>query len=254
MRLAGLARAHARMARRQRMLWFTVIPLTALALSIGLGSPKAPGTGGVEDLAFTGQILAVFTGVAYTAAFADLFTTPTKLGMHEVEAAAPIAAIVLRITRVLGAFAVVTFPSLVVLVVMAAVQAAAGNPQSLPGAVAVTVSIVAPAALIALAMSGLAGVLLPRAMSRIVAVIAWFPVVFSSPLLPVPTVNGTIFNVVGDAVITGYFHTDPFYEATGRFAFDGTAADATLSLLLQLAAIVALLVTGSTLADRARER
>ncbi|AOS62210.1 hypothetical protein [Actinoalloteichus hymeniacidonis] len=255
MTLISLTRTHSRVARRQSALWFTTVPLTAFATLLAVVSPGRPGTGGIEDLAFAGQIIAIFTGIAYAAAFADFFTVSARFGMHEIEAATSVPQALLRTARVLGAFTVVIAPSLVVLLTMGLVQMIGGRPWSLPGALAVTATVVAPAALIATALSGVAGALLPKALARIVAVLAWFLLVFSSPLLPIPTPNGTVFSVVGDAIVTGWFGAGPIYAASsGPLAFDGTSLGATVSLILRLVIVVALLLAGAWLAERTRKR
>lgn len=254
MNMAGLIRTHAKVAGRQRALWFTVIPLTGFATLLALTAPEAPATGGTRELAFTGNLIAIFTGIAYAAAFADFFTAPVRLGMPELEAAAPVRPIVLRGARVLGAFTIVIAPSLAVLLAVALVQTLGGSTWSLPAAVAVTATIVGPAALIAMTLSGLAGALLPRALGRIAAVLVWFYLVFWTPLIPVPTLNGTIFNVIGDTVAEGYFGTSPIYPPTGTFGLDGTPATATVSLAWQFVLIFILLAAGSVLAERAAKR
>lgn len=254
MRFVGLARTHAQVARRQKALWFTAIPLTAFATLLAVISPARPDTGGVEDLAFAGQIIAIFTGIAYAAAFADFFTAPAKLGMQELESSAPVSPLALRCARVLGAFSVVVTPSVAVLLVMGAVQTLQGSAWSLPGALAVAATIVGPAALIALSISAFAGAILPRALGRIVAVLVWFFLVFSTPLIPIPTPNGTVFSVIGDAIVGGYFGASPMYPAGGALAFDGTPLSATVSLLLQVLIILLLLAAGSVAAERARKR
>ncbi|MEU4387903.1 hypothetical protein [Promicromonospora sp. NPDC023805] len=254
MTLIGLARTHSRVARRQKALWFTAIPLTAFATLLAAISPARPGTGGIEDLAFSGQIIAILTGIAYAAAFTDFFTASAELGMHELEASTPIPGGLLRTARVLGAFSVVIAPAVAVLLAMGLVQTISGHPWSLPGALAVTATVVAPAALIAMALSGVAGALLPAALGRIVAVLLWFFLIFSSSLLPLPTPNGTLFSVIGDAIVTGWFGADPMYPASGPLAFDGTPLGAAVSLVLQLVIVFALLLAGSWLAERTRKR
>src|SRR5699024_9025222 len=57
MSLIGLARTHARVARRQKALWFTAIPLTAFATLIAVVSPRLSGSGEIDDLASTGEII-----------------------------------------------------------------------------------------------------------------------------------------------------------------------------------------------------
>ncbi|GAA1370033.1 murein hydrolase transporter LrgB [Brevibacterium luteolum] len=254
MTLIDLARTHSRVARRQKALWFTAIPLTAFATLLAVISPARPGTGGIADLAFSGQIIAMFTGIAYAAAFADFFTAQAKLGMHELEASTPAPGALLRTARVLGAFSVVIAPSLAVLLVMGLMQTISGHPWSLPGALAVTATIVAPAALITMALSGVCGVLMPKALGRIVAVLVWFFLIFSSSVLPLPTPNGTVFSVIGDAIVAGWFGADSIYPASGPLGFDGTPLNAAISLVLQLVIIAALLLAGSSLAERTRKR
>mgnify|MGYP000878182358 CR=1 FL=1 len=72
MTFANLVRVHSRIARRQKALWYTSIPLTLFAVLVSFGGGRAPHTGGVEDIVYTAQIVAIFVGVAYAAAFTDL--------------------------------------------------------------------------------------------------------------------------------------------------------------------------------------
>ena len=95
MTVLALARTHSKVARRQKALWFTAIPLTAFATLLAVISPARPGTGGIEDLAFSAQLIVMFTGVAYAAAFADFFTAPSRLSINELEASTPVAALAL---------------------------------------------------------------------------------------------------------------------------------------------------------------
>lgn len=252
--LLALARTHGTIARRQRALWFAAIPLTAFATLLAAISPGSPGTGGAADLAFTGQVIAVFSGIAYAAAFADLFAGPNRSGVHELEASAPVAPAVLRGARVLGTCTVVVTPSLLVLLVLGAVQTVDGRLWSLPAAAGVTVTIVVPAALVAMTLSGLVGAVLPRALGRVVAVLLWFYLVLSTPLVPIPNPNGTVLGIVGDTVASGYFGSSPVYVPAGPLGLDGTPATATVSLLWQAALITLLTAAGSALADRSRRR
>jgi ABC-2 type transport system permease protein len=250
MTLLALAGAHSKIARRQKALWFTSIPLTAFATLLAVISPGRPGTGGTQDLAFSAQMIVMFAGVAYAAAFADFFTATSRLGMHELEASAPTAPLALRAARVLGTFGVVVVPALTVLLLMGIAQTINGHPWSLPAALAVTATIVAPGVLIAMSLSALLGAILPRALGRVAGVLVWFFLIFSSPMLPLPTINGTVLSVIGDAIGAGYFGTSPIYPPAGPLAFDGTPVAATVSLLAQLAIILTLLTAGSALAGR----
>lgn len=254
MRFLALTRAHSTIARRQKALWFAVVPLTTFAVLLGIISPQAPHTGGSEDLAFYAKFIAIFNGIAYSAAFSDFFTGSARLGMDELEASTPVPSTLLRAARVAGAFTVVFVPSLAVLLVIGIMQATAGHFLSPIIAIAVALTIVAPAALIAMTVSGLAGAVLPRMISRIAAIIVWFWLVFSTPLIPVPTLNGTIFGVIGDSVGAGYFGTEPIYAPTSAQAFASSPLAATISLAWQVVLIVSLLIIGSWVADRSRRR
>lgn len=254
MKTLALARTHTKIAGRQKALWFTVIPLAGLATLLALTSAARPGTGDVEDLAFAAKMIAIFSGIAYAAAFAGFFTTASSLGMQELEASSPVSPLALRSARVIGAFTVVITPAAIVLLAMGVAQTLNGYPWSIPAALAVLVTIVAPAALIAMSISGVAGALLPRAFGRIVAALLWFYLVFSTPLIPLPTINGTPFNVIGDTIGAGYFHTSPLYLPSGPLGTEGTLLTATLSLAWQLVLVLILLALGTWLAGRAQKR
>lgn len=254
MNVLALPLAHSKIARRQKALWFVVLPLTAFAVLLSAISPAAPHTGGTEDLAFTAKIIAIFTGIAYSAAFSDFFTASARLGMHELEASTPVHAAILRAARVTGAFTVIFAPSLAVLLAVGIWQAIAGHVLSPLVAIAVALTIVAPAALIAMTISGLAGAVLPQAIGRIAAVMIWFWLVFSSPMLPVPTLNGSFLGVIGDTVGAGYFGAEPIYAPSGALGLAPTPLAATISLLWQVVLSVFLLALGSWAADRAQRR
>ena len=241
MTFANLVRVHSRIARRQKALWYTSIPLTLFAVLVSFGGGRAPHTGGVEDIVYTAQIVAIFVGVAYAAAFTDLLAAPARLGVGELESSVPATPMTLRAARVTGPFAVVVVP-------------AHGRWGSLPAALAVAASLVAPAVLCAMAISALAGSLLPQAFARVAAVLVWFYLVFSTPTIPVPAPEGTVFGVTGDAVATGYFDSRPVYPLTGPLSSAPGPVAASASLLWQLALAIALLAVASRLSDRLRDR
>ncbi|MEU3020871.1 hypothetical protein ABZ635_26195 [Nocardiopsis sp. NPDC007018] len=250
--LLALARTHATIARRQWALWITAIPLTAFATLLATVSPRHPGTGGAADLAFTGQVVAVLCGIAYAAAFTGLFAAPGRSGVREVEAAAPLPPVRLRAARLLGTCAVAVTPPLLVLSALGAVQTNADRPWSLLAAVGVTVTIVVPAALLAMTLSGLLGSVLPRALGRVAAVLAWLYLTLSTPLAPIPHLNGTVLGVVGDPVASGYFGSPPVYAPAGPLGLEGTPVTATASLLWQALLVILLTMAGSALAHRPR--
>lgn len=249
MSLALIAGTHARIARRQKALWIAVVPLTTFAILLAFTSPAAPRTGGPADLAFTGQMIALFTGVAYAAAFSDFFAARDRAGMHEVEASTPTRPLALRGARVLGTFAMIVVPSLVALLAWAVWQSINSQPFAVLAALAVTVTILTPAGLIAMSLSALLGAMLPRGFARIAAVLVWLWLAFSTPLIPLPSLNGTVLNVVGDYTVAGFFGGRPIYDPSGPLGPAPTSWLAVVSLLWQLVLILALLTAGSRLAD-----
>ena len=249
---ASLARIHALMAWRRRSLWVTALPLTLFAALLAIISPASPRTGGIEDLAFTGKILAIFSGIAYTTAFADFLTAAPRWGMHELERSAPCGASRLGAARLTGTLAVVVAPSFLILLAMGTLQTLDGHGWGIPAGVAVCLCIVAPSAALAPALSGAAGALLPPLLGRILALLAWLYLVFSTPALPLPTVNGGLLNLVGDTVGEGLFGAPPLYPPDGPLAADGAPWTAALSLTWQVAATLLLLRLGTASAHRTR--
>lgn len=253
MTFVDLIRVHARIAWRQKALWHTSMPLTLLAVMLSFGG-KAPNTGDVRDLVYKAQVLVIFVGVAYAAAFTGLLTAPARLGIGELESSAPVGFMKLRMARVLGPFTVVVVPPLAFLLIMGAIQTVQGRRDGLPMALAVTASMIAPATLCSIAISAFTGSFLPQAFARIAAVLVWFYLVFSTPVIPVPAPEGTIFGITGDAVAEGYFGSRPLYALTGPLSSSPGPATATVSLLWQLTLIIVLLAIGSRLSERFRDR
>ena len=249
MSLVRVAHIHATIARRQRSLWISVVPLTGFAVIVALASPGAPRTGGGPDLAFAAQMIAIFTGIGYAAAFGDFFASPAQLGIPDVELSTPTRPLALRTARLLGTFAIVATPSLVALVLLAAWQTGHGHPAAILTAVAVALAVLAPSGLIAMGLSALAGALLPRGLARVVAVLVWLWIIFSSPLVPVPNLNGTVLNLVGDYVAQGLFGADTLYDPAGPLGLAPSPRTAAVSLVWQACLILILLTAGSRLAD-----
>lgn len=254
MNLLVMARAHLRMVARQKALWFSAIPLILFAWLLAVISPKQPGTGGVEDLAFTGQMVAMFSGLAYSTAFTDYFTKSSALGMDELEYSTPVSALKRRAAQLIGTLGVILLPSIVVIVCTSLKQSFSGHPWALVAGLTVIVTIIMPSALIAMSLSALAGTLLPRVVGRVAGVLVWLLLLFSTPLIPLPTPNGTIFAINGDVVASGFFGNHPFYRPAGPLANHGTAWEATFSLVFQLVLVFIVLVFCSALTGRARKR
>lgn len=240
-----LTRVHMIIVWRQRSLWVAAVPLALLAVLLGVISPAGPHDHGVGDLAFMAKAMAMFMPIAYMAAFTDFHTRHSRLGIGQLEDSTPIPAPMLAAARTLGAFLILITPSLLLLECAGVVQTLHGSWRAIPQALAAGLAITGPAVLTAMSLSSLLGAILPMIVARITGVLAWFALVFSSPMLPVPTVNGTILNVIGDAVGAGWFGLGPVYPATGGIlAVTGTPANAAISLIAQLAVAMLLMALG----------
>lgn len=192
-----LIRVHMIIVWRQRSLWAAAVPLALFALLLGVISPAGPHDHGAGDLAFMAKTMAMFMPIAYMAAFTDFHTRHSRLGIGQLEDSTPIPAPMLAAARTFGAFLILIAPSLLLLECAGTVQTLHGSWRAIPQALAAGLAITGPAVLTAMSLSSLLGAILPMIVARITGVLAWFALVFSSPMLPVPTVNGTILNVIG---------------------------------------------------------
>lgn len=249
-RFGELVRVHARTARRQRSLWYATVPLTLLAVLLSVDAPAAPGTGGIDDLVFVARVMGTLIGIAYAAAFTGLLVAPARLGVDELELSTSVGTTTLGAARVLGTFAVVMVPPLVVLVGVGLVQTVGGSWTGLPAALLVAVAMEVPTVLCALAVSALAGSVLPQALARVVAVLTWLYLTMTTPTIPVPGVTGTVLGVVGEGFAS--LVSPRFFWVNGPLATAPGPVVAAVSLLWQLALVLTCLVVGSRLAGRSR--
>lgn len=254
MTVLNIARTHARVTRRRGSLWFAIVPLTALGALLAFVSPAAPRTGGSADLAFTAQMIALFSGVAYAAAFTDFFTSRARRSMDEIEAAAPTSPFAVNAGRVIGMLGIILVPSALVLVGLGIFQAFSSHLAGPLVALGAVLAIMVPSLLIATCLSAFLGTFLPQGVARVAAVLVWLWAVFSTPLIPVPTLNGTVLNLVGDTTAAGLFGAAPIYTPAGALGLEPTALTAAVSLIWQLLLVVVLLTVSSVITYRRRQR
>ena len=245
MRILSLVRITLLMFYRRKALWIASIPLAIFALFLAYASPMSPGLDTIQGLVFTGQVLAIFTALAYAASFSNLMTAGRRTGMDELESTSPLPMAVIRSAHVLGAWVICISSSLLFLMLIAVYQTFHGNGKAILVALAVALVILSPSMLIAMGISALLGALLPTILARILAVLIWAWLAFYAPLLPLPTLNGGPLSVIGDPIAQGWFHTNPMYvPANGPF----TVQSGVISLLWQ-ACIIFLLFTGANIAS-----
>lgn len=248
MRILSLVRITLLMFYRRKALWIAGIPLALFALFLAYASPMSPGLNTMQGLVFTGQVLAIFTSLAYAASFSNLMTAGRQTGMDELESTSPLPMAVIRSAHILGAWVICISPSLLFLVLIAVHQSFHGNGKAILVALAVALVILSPSILIAMGISALLGALLPTVLARILGVLAWAWLAFYTPLLPLPTLNGGPLSAIGDPIAQGWFHTNPMYvPANGPF----TVQSGVISLLWQ-ACIILLLFAGTDMASQSR--
>ena len=245
MRILSLVRITLLMFYRRKALWIASIPLALFALFLAYASPMSPGLNTIQGLVFTGQVLAIFTSLAYAASFSNLMTAGRRTGMDELESTSPLPMAAIRAAHVMGAWVICISSSLLFLVLIAVYQTFRGNGMAMLAALAVALVILSPSMLIAKGISALLGALLPTILARILAVLAWAWLAFYTPLLPLPTLNGGPLSVIGDPIAQGWFQSNPMYvPANGPF----TVQSGVISLLWQVC-IILLLFTGANIAS-----
>lgn len=248
MRFPRLALAHARIAGRQRALWVVSALLALLSLSVMVNSAMPFETGNASDLAFLAQMLAFLPPLACAAACTDLASAPSRLGVGEIEDAAPVAAVTLTAARVAGAFAVLALPSFALLLFCGFGQLAHGNPWGPLQAATLFASVAAPAALLAMALSALVGTVLPKALARIVAAVGWLAALVPLSFVGEPTAGGGIqFHIAADSVCQAFFGCPPLLDAVSAAA-PATPLVAIALLVTKLALVAGLLVVASVIA------
>ena len=229
MRFLALARTHFRLAARQRALWIVSLGLALLSITITVNPGLSFETDNPAALALTAQMLALMPPIAYAAAFTDLASESERLGISEIEASASVG----------------------VLLFCAGGQMLHGNVWALLQAVVLLAGVVLPAALVAAALSAFAGSLLPRALARIAAIVAWFGVLFLGVFVPTPTAGGGLrVHIAADPVAQVLFGSTPLLDSPESAVTAATPLEAIALLALKLAAAVALLAAAGAIARK----
>ena len=241
--------AHARIAARQHALWAASAALCLLSLAVMVNGGMPFESGDVFDLAFFAQVLAMLPPIAYAAACTDLASSPARLGIGEVEEAAPVASVVLAMARVAGTLAVILLPSLALLLFCGFGQIVHGNLLGPLQALAMFVLVVAPAALLAAAFSALAGAALPRAFARIAAVAVWLAA------LGVPEAGGGLkIEIASDPALQALFGLPPVLNENVAWAVASASPLAAFASVAGKVALAVALLAAAGALSRARGR
>ena len=196
----GSMRYEARMAARGRVLWLSLLPLTALAVLLALSSPDVAGQADPAGRIGT-MVLVVntFATAGLGVALAGRLSQHTRPGLTEVLDTTPGGGTT-RLAGVLaGALAVALVPvSAVVVLIGAVVSVQAGAVTPVAHALLGVVTVLVPAAVAMTTFAGLLGLLMPVVLARVLVVVFWFWATQLSPsFVPVPSPTGTVLSPLG---------------------------------------------------------
>lgn len=251
MRFLSLSVIHARMAARQRAIWVASLLLALLSITITVNPGLSFETDNAAALALTAQMLALLPPIAYAAAFTDLSAESERLGISEIESSAPVHPVALAAARVLGALFVMTLPSAGVLLFCAGGQMLHGNAWAVLQSVVLFAGVVLPAALMAASLSAFAGALLPRAVARIVAIVAWLGVLFLTVFVPVSPEPGSLrLHIAADPLAQAFFGSTPLLDYPESAAVSASPFEALALLVFKFAVAAALLAAAAAVARR----
>ncbi|MET8999278.1 hypothetical protein [Amycolatopsis sp. NPDC004169] len=190
----------ARMAARGRVLWLTLLPLTALAVLLALSSPAVAGQDDPAGrIGTTVLVVNTFATAGLGVALAGRLNQHSAPGLAEVLDTTPGGGTT-RLAGVLaGALAVALVPvSAVVVVIGAAVSIRSGTAAPLAYAVLGVLTVLVPAAVAMTTFAGLLGLLMPVIVARVLVVALWFWATQLSPsFVPVPSPTGTVLSPLG---------------------------------------------------------
>ncbi|WP_051385559.1 hypothetical protein [Actinokineospora inagensis] len=239
--LRGSAWYEARMATRGRVLWLSLLPLTALAVVLALSSPAVLGIADPAGRVGTAVlVVTTFAVVGLGVALAGRLSQHTRPGLTDLLDTTP-GSRTTRMSGVLaGALAVALAPVLAAVVLLGTVVAIqVGQLRPLVVAVVGAITVVLPAALVITAFACLLGLLMPVAVARVLVVAAWFWATQLSPsIVPVPSPTGTILSPLGGYQAVAWLGARGIWADRGRGGVLSPDAN-TGSALLNLVAVLA---------------
>ncbi|PSL00223.1 ABC-2 type transport system permease protein [Murinocardiopsis flavida] len=204
--VVGTLRYEARMAIRQRALWYAVVPLALLALAASW-HPPAEIADPVRHVGGATLVTGLLCTFGIGVVLADRVARGLGPGMGDLIAAAPCPAWT-RLPAVLAASLGVALavPLLVVLVCAVPAAVADGGARPLAAAAAAFATVLVPGAAALAALACLLGLVLPMALARIATAGIWLWSTIASPqLLPMPTPTGTLLSPVGGYPAAAWF-------------------------------------------------
>lgn len=209
--MSGTLRYESMMAMRRRVPWVSLLPLCALALLIALSSPTlTTHTDLVARMGSTAMMVNVLGSVGVAIALADRMAAQRLPGLPELIGATSAGPLGRAAGVVLGPWLVAMAPVFAVLMIVGGwLSVGAGSARPLIAGLVGFVAIVLPGALLLTMFANLLALIFPAAVSRVLVVPLWYWATALSPLIPLPTVTGTILSPLGSYQAAAWLGTRP---------------------------------------------
>lgn len=255
------ARYEALMALRTRVLWWSLLPLTALALLLASTSGRVVGAADpVRRVAETALVFSLLCTVGIAVGLCDRLVGRHRPGLTDLldATAAGIPARVLG--SLLGTLLVASAVPVIgflLLVVVTAISMRA--PEALGAGLVAVVLVLLPAVLVLSSFAAMLSAFVPVPAARVVTVVVWLWATMLNPaLVPVPTITGTVLSPLARYPAAAWLHASPesaTYGLGGALRPEVGAGTAAAQLLAVIGtAAVLLAVTGFRLTARTRPR
>ncbi|MFE0021733.1 hypothetical protein [Amycolatopsis sp. NPDC059021] len=235
--LSGTVRYEATLALRRRAAWLSLIPLCLLALLLGLGSQGLTSyTDPMARMGATAMMVNALGSIGVAIALADRLAAQRRPGLRELLGTTPAGPAGRAAGVLLGPWLVALVPvALVLLALGVIVSASAGSARPLLGALIGLVTIVLPGSLLLTTIATLLGLILPVAAARILVIPLWYWATALSPLIPVPTITGTLLSPLGSYQSAVWLGTLPPPDEGGWLRPAASPAVAVLAIGVTLA-------------------
>ncbi|MEU2179086.1 hypothetical protein ABZ552_33165 [Nocardia sp. NPDC019219] len=242
--LGATLRYEATLALRQRVLWLSLLPLTALIMLLGgfpHGRNRTAESAAIGDTALLINFLGSL-GIAIV--LADRLAGQRRPGLRELFGATPGGGWIRSVGVLLGPWLVASIPSALVLLTMGGwLTIATGEPAPSVAAVIGLLTIVAPGSLLLTVLANVASLLLPSTVVRVLLVPFWYWATVLTPLIPIPTVARTVLSPLGDYQAAQWLDVASAHQDGGWLhpAPGGLAGVAALGITLAITALAFLI-------------
>lgn len=211
----GTIRYEIRIAMRKRASWLSILPLFLLSLLVTLTSRTLIGySDPVARMGATATVVNLIGSLGVAIALTDLMVSQRRPGLRELLSATPAGKAGRAAGMVLGPWLIAVAPMAAVLLITGGWLALI-NTSVAPLVAALTgfVTILAPGSLLLTMLANLFSLGIPATAARILIVPIWYWATFLSPLVPVPSITGTVLSPLGS------------YQASAWMGVDGPHAD-----------------------------